>query len=415
MMSRPTHVIVGASLAGASAAAALRKEGFDGRVVLVGEEREPPYERPELSKKYLRAEPDTDIRVHDPGFYEDADIELRMGARVDAVDVARRDVTVGSERIPFDRLLLATGSSPKRPAIPGAELGNVLTLRTRHDSDAIRARAAEAGTVAIVGGGWIGSEVAASLRQLGQDVVLLTPTRTPLERILGPEVGEVYRAAHQAAGVRLVAGTTATSFEGRDRVTAVRTADGRSIPADLVVVGIGADPRTELATAAGLDVDDGIVVDERLETSVPGVFAAGDVASAWHPRYGRRIRVEHWDNAKRQGRAAAANMLGRGAAYDRIPYFYSDQYDLGMEYAGYAPRWDRVVFRGNPGSRAFVAFWLLEGRAVAGMNVNVWKVNEAIAALVASHEKVAVERLVDPSVPLDDIDALLLPPAASAG
>jgi 3-phenylpropionate/trans-cinnamate dioxygenase ferredoxin reductase component len=402
-MHRPTHVIAGASFAGASAAAALRKEGFDGRIVLIGEEPEAPYERPELSKKYLRAEPDTDVRVHEAGFYERADIELLTGAKVDSIDVAGRAVTVGSERIAFDRLLLATGSTPRRPAIPGAGLENVLTLRTRHDADTIRERAAQADSVLVVGGGWIGSEVAASLRQLGHDVTLLTPTRTPLERILGPEVGEVYRAAHERAGVRLVGATTATALEGKARVSGVRTADGRTIGADLVVVGIGASPRTELAGAAGLAVGDGILADDRLETSAPGIFAAGDVANAWHPHYGRHLRIEHWDNAKRQGRAAAANMLGRDAAYDRIPYFYSDQYDLGMEYAGFAPAWDRVVFRGDPGTREFVAFWLAGDHVVAGMNVNVWDVQPAIERLIQSAAPVDLGQLTDTDRPLAEL------------
>jgi 3-phenylpropionate/trans-cinnamate dioxygenase ferredoxin reductase component len=402
-MPRATHVIVGASLAGASAAAALRKEGFDGRIVLIGEEPEVPYERPELSKKYLRGEPDTDIAVHEAGFYEAAGIELLIGAKVDSIDVGGRAVTSGSTRIGFDRLLLATGATPKRPAIPGADLENVLTLRTRHDADTIRERAAASESIAVVGGGWIGSEVAASLRQLGHDVSLLTPTRTPLERVLGPEVGEVYRAAHERAGVRLVTGTIATSFEGNERVTRVRTKEGRTISADLVVVGIGTSPRTELAEAAGLAMDDGVLADERLETSVPGIFAAGDVATAWHPHYERRLRVEHWDNAKRQGRAAAANMLGRAAAYDRIPYFYSDQYDLGMEYAGFAPEWDRVVFRGDPAGREFVAFWLAGDRVVAGMNLNVWDVQPAIERLIQSGAPVDAAQLSDAARPLTEL------------
>ena len=402
-MSRQTYVIVGASLAGASAAAALRKTGFDGRIVLLGEEREAPYERPELSKKYMRGVPDTEVRVHDEGFYEEAEVELRTGARVDAIDVARRAVSVGSERIGFDRLLLATGSAPKRPEVPCADLENVMTLRTRQDADAIRERAAHADSIVVVGGGWIGSEVAASLRQLGHEVTLVTPTRMPLERLLGPEVGEVYRAAHERAGVRLLGGTMATAFEGDGRVARVRTAEGRAILADLVVIGIGASPRTELAAAGGLDVDDGILTDERLETSVPGIYAAGDIANAWHPHYRRRLRVEHWDNAKRQGRAAAANMLGRGAAYDRIPYFYSDQYDLGMDYTGFAPTWDRVAFRGDPGSREFVAFWLASDRVVAGMNLNVWDVQPAIERLTRSAAPIDLVQLTDMARPLAEL------------
>ncbi|HEY6057472.1 MAG TPA: FAD/NAD(P)-binding oxidoreductase [Candidatus Limnocylindrales bacterium] len=402
-MEPPTYIIVGASLAGASAAAVLRKEGFDGRVVLVGDEADRPYERPELSKKYLRDEPGTDVFVHGPNFYAEAGIELLTGCRVDRIDVPRREVVLGREAIRFDRLLLATGAEPRRLSVPGSNLDGVVTLRTRSDSDRIRERARASDHVVVVGGGWIGSEVAASLRQLGRDVTLVLPSRTPLERVLGAEVGEVYRAAHEEHGVSLVTGTRVAGFEGRTRATAVRTEDGRTLPADLVVVGIGALPRIELATAASIDVGDGVLVDERLETSVAGVFAAGDVASAMHPRYRRRLRVEHWDNAKRQGRAAGLNMLGRAKAYDRIPYFYSDQYDLGMEYTGFAPAWDEVVFRGEPGSREFIAFWLKDGRVVAGMNMNVWDVAAQIQGLVASAAIVDRRQLADVSRPLAEL------------
>jgi len=261
----------------------------------------------------------------------------------------------------------------------------------------------------VIGGGWIGAEVSASLRQLGLPVTMVAPGSVPLERVLGPEVGAVYRELHAQHGVELAMGQHATAIRGARAAEAVETSDGTRIEADLVVVGIGAHPRCELATDAGLRSEDGIVVDERLETSAPGIFAAGDVAAAWHPLLNTRIRLEHWDNAKRQGRAAARNMLGLAEPYDRLPFFFSDQYDLGMEYVGHAPTWDRVVFRGDPARHEFVAFWLKGGRVVAGMNANVWNVNDAIAALIRSGERVAVERLVDPSVPLDDIEALIAP------
>ena len=240
---------------------------------------------------------------------------------------------------------------------------------------------------------------------------MVADTSVPLERVLGTEVGGVYRDLHSEHGVEFVMNQRVAAFRGHTAVEAVETVDRISIEGDLVVIGIGAEPRTRLAREAGLDVGNGIIVNERLETSVPGIYAAGDVAAAWHPLLHARLRVEHWDNARRQGRTAARNMLGRAELYTRIPYFYSDQYDLGMEYAGYAADWDRVVLRGEPASRAFIAFWLLDGRVVAGMNANIWQVNDAIAALVASQEKVAIERLVDPTVPLDDLDALLLPSA----
>jgi 3-phenylpropionate/trans-cinnamate dioxygenase ferredoxin reductase component len=238
---------------------------------------------------------------------------------------------------------------------------------------------------------------------------MIAENSVPLERVLGVEVGSVYRDLHAERGVELVMNQRVTTFRGDSTVETIVTADGTRIDGDLVVVGVGAKPRTQLAVEAGLDVGDGIIVDEYLESSVPGIYAAGDVAAAWHPMLQARLRVEHWDNARRQGRAAASNMLGRAEPYVRIPYFYSDQYDLGMEYVGYAPAWDRVIFRGEPASREFVAFWLLDGRVVAGMNANVWQVSDAIAALVASRQKVAVERLVDPTVDLHDLEALLLP------
>ena len=408
-MTQKTFVIVGASLAGASAAGQLRKDGFDGRVVLVGEEPDRPYERPALSKAYLRgtAERPT-LDVHRPTFYSDNAIELRTSTRVTAVEPRSLEVVLqDGHRLRYDRLLLATGATPRRLEIPGGDLAGVHYLRTVGDAEAIREAAARAHRVVVIGGGWIGAEVAASLRQLGLPVALVAPGSVPLERVLGIEVGTVYHDLHAEHGVELVMHQRVTAFRGRAAVEAVETADGTRIASDLVVVGVGARPRTELATGAGLDVDDGILVDEYLESGVLGIFAAGDVAGAWHPRLGSRLRVEHWDNAKRQGRAAARNMLGNAEPYARIPYFYSDQYELSMEYAGVAPGWDRVVFRGDPASRSFLAFWLRDGRVVAGMNANVWQVNDAIAALVGSREKVAVERLVDPAVPLDDLETML--------
>ena len=404
-MAPTTHVIVGASLAGASAAAALRKDGFDGRIVLIGEEAERPYERPELSKTYLRGEAKKDLHVHASDYYRENGIELVTGRPVDRIDVGRREVRLGDERIPFDRLLLATGATPRRLELPGGELEGIETLRTMADADRIRERAKDAVAIAVIGGGWIGSEVAASLREIGNDVTLILPGQTPLEHVLGSELGGMYSAAHKERGVTLITGTTATGFEGGDHVTAVRTADGHNVPADLVVVGIGAEPRVELATQAGIALENGIVVDEWLQTSVPGIYAAGDVANALHPRYGRRLHIQHWDNAKRQGRAAAANMLGQAKPYARIPYFYSDQYDIGMEYTGLASPDDQLVFRGDRDSGEFIAFWVRGDRVVAGMNVNVWDVAPAIERLIASQAEVDFRRLTDERRPLEELAA----------
>jgi 3-phenylpropionate/trans-cinnamate dioxygenase ferredoxin reductase component len=403
-----TFAIVGAGLAGGTAAVQLRKDGFDGRIVLVGGESEPPYERPELSKGYLRGTTERaklDVRPAD--FWTSNDIELLTDTEVTAIDAGAGELTLTvGERLRYDRLLLATGAAPRVLAIPGATLGGIHYLRTIDDSLAIRGAAGRARRAVVVGGGWIGAEVAASLRELGVAVALVLPGALPLERVLGPEVAAIYRDIHLEHGVELLAGRRVTSFIGRGDVESVEMSDGSTTPADLVVVGAGAIPRTELAAAAGLDVEDGVLVNERLESSRPGIFAAGDVASAWHPLLRARIRVEHWDNAKRQGRAAARNMLGIGEPYDRVPYFYSDQYDLGMEYSGYAPEWDRVVFRGDPAGRKFIAFWLRDGRVVAGMNANIWDVNDHIAALIRRGKAVSVDRLTDASVPLDDLAAL---------
>jgi 3-phenylpropionate/trans-cinnamate dioxygenase ferredoxin reductase component len=402
-MSGDPFVIVGSGLAGATAAAQLRKEGHDGPLMLIGEEGERPYERPPLSKEYLR-EPSDSTRpyVHGPSFYADQDIELRTGTRVVALDPVTRTVTTGdAERIRYERLLLTTGASPRRLAVPGADLDGVLTLRDLTDAEAIHVRASIARSIVVVGGGWVGSEVAASLRQLDRDVTLVVPGTVPLERALGPEVGAVYRDLHLAHGVRIVPGQRVTALLGERVVAAIETDAGQRIDADLVVVGIGAEPRTRLASDAGLEVADGIVVDERLRTSAPDVWAAGDVASAWHPILGERIRVEHWDNARRQGRTAARNMLGMDEPYTRLPYLYSDQFDLSMEYVGHAPTWDRVVLRGDPAGGAFLAFWLRDGLLVAGMNANVPKVSERIRALITAGLPIDPVRLADAAVPLE--------------
>ena len=405
--------IIGAGLAGAKAAEALRKDGYDGQIAMFGDESQLPYLRPPLSKDYLRGESELEAAfVHPQAWYDEHRIDLRMSTTVRAIEpAAKRLLLDDASRFAFDRLLITTGANPRGLDIPGKDLAGVHYLRTLDDADAIRKAASAAQRAVVIGGGWIGAEVAASLRQQGLPVAMVADTSVPLERVLGTEVGGVYRDLHSEHGVEFVMNQRVAAFRGHTAVEVVETVDGIKIEGDLVVIGIGAEPRTRLAREAGLDVGNGIIVNERLETSVPGIYAAGDVAAAWHPLLHARLRVEHWDNARRQGRSAARNMLGRAEPYNRIPYFYSDQYDLGMEYAGYASTWDRVVLRGEPASRAFIAFWLLDDRVVAGMNANIWQVNDAIAALVASQEKVAIERLVDPTVPLDDLDALLLPSA----
>jgi 3-phenylpropionate/trans-cinnamate dioxygenase ferredoxin reductase subunit len=314
-----------------------------------------------------------------------------------------------AKRVPYDRLLIATGARPQMLPVQGAELPGVMTLRTVADADAIRAAANDAERVVVIGAGWIGSEVAASLRMLGRTVALIAPEAVPLERVLGPEVGGVYRDLHAQHGVDWRPGTTVKRIVGTDRVHGVETSAGERIAADLVVVGVGVQPRTELAKAAGIAVGDGIEVSSTLETSAPGIFAAGDVASAWHPFYGRRVRTEHWANAKFQGAAAGRAMLGETAPYDRIPYFYSDQYDLGMEYTGWARATDRLVVRGSLADRQFIAFWLRDGRLVAGMNANIWDVAKPIERLIRSRAAVEPEVLADASIAIDDLAASVAP------
>jgi 3-phenylpropionate/trans-cinnamate dioxygenase ferredoxin reductase component len=403
MTSNETFVIVGASLAGAKAAEALRAEGFDGRLVLVGAENERPYERPPLSKDYLRGDVGREtVFVHAEGFYAEHDIDLRLGRTAVELNTSASEVTLNDgETVRYDRLLVATGAEPRQLSIPGSELDGVMYLRTTEDCDALRARLDRGGVLVVVGAGWIGAEVAASARQRGLDVTVIEPASVPLERVLGTEVGGIYRDIHADHGVQMLLGTGVERFEGGSAVERVRTTDGRTLDCDFVVVGVGVEPRITLAAQAGIAVENGILADQHLQTEAPGVFAAGDVVNAYHPFYEKRIRVEHWANALHQGPLAARTMLGHNAVYDRLPYFFSDQYDVGMEYSGYATGRDRVVFRGDPASREFIAFWLADGRVVAGMNVNVWDVADTIRALIARGGAIDERRLTDPDVPLD--------------
>jgi 3-phenylpropionate/trans-cinnamate dioxygenase ferredoxin reductase subunit len=404
---RETFLIVGASMAGAKAAETLRAEGFDGRVVLIGEEPDRPYERPPLSKGYLRGEEARErVYVHSDGFYRENGIELLTSTRVTTIDPSSATLTLDSgDSVQYDRLLLATGAAPRTLSIPGAALPGVRYLRSVEDSDGLREAIQAATRVVVVGAGWIGSEVAASARQMGREVAVIEMGAVPLERVVGEEVGSIFRDLHADHGVELHTHTSVTEVVGSDRVEGIRTGTGTVIPGDLVVVGVGVSPRTELAAVAGLTIDNGILVDEHLETSSKGIFAAGDVANAFHPFFGRHLRVEHWSNARHQGVAAARNMLGQDVSYDRIPFFFSDQYDLGMEYSGHAIEWDQVLFRGDPHTRQFVAFWMDQGRVAAGMNVNVWDVAEPIQQLVRSRRRPNLARLLDPAVPISELAA----------
>lgn len=404
-MSEQSFVIVGAGLAGARAAEELRAQGFDGQITLIGAESEPPYERPPLTKDYLRGESVRDkVHVHPADFYERQQIDLITATTVTGIDTGRRLISLdGGRELRYDRLLLSTGAEPRRLNVPGSELEGIHYLRTLQDCEALQDRLDTGGHAAVVGAGWIGSEFAASARQRGLDVTLIDPLRLPNERIFGAEIGEFYRDLHAAHGIKLLLGRGVEEFEGARSVRAVRTSDGRSIDCDFVVVGIGVIPCTGLARSAGAKVDNGIVVNQQLRTTVPGIFAAGDVANAWHPLFRREIRVEHWANALNQGPAAAQAMLDQPVSFERIPYFFSDQYETGMEYCGHAPQWDEVIFRGTPDSGEFIAFWLHDERVVAGMNVNIWDVSDHIQAMIRSRLPVTPAALRDPDVPLESL------------
>ncbi|MGW6781690.1 NAD(P)/FAD-dependent oxidoreductase [Streptomyces sp. NPDC054987] len=408
MAANNAFVIVGASLAGAKAAQTLREEGFDGPVVLLGEENERPYERPPLSKGYLLGKDERDtVYVHPPQWYAEHDVDLRLGATVTAVDPAGREVTLADgSRMGYEKLLLTTGSSPRRLTVPGADLDGVHYLRRLADSDRIKESFESASRIVVIGAGWIGLETAAAARAAGVEVSVLEMAELPLLRVLGREVAQVFADLHTDHGVDLRFGVQVADITGAGgRANGVLLADGSRIDADAVIVGVGITPNTQLADAAGLEVDNGIRVDAHLRTSHPDIYAAGDVANAFHPLLGKHIRVEHWANAVNQPQVAAKAMLGQDVAYDRVPYFFTDQYDLGMEYTGYVEPggYDEVVFRGHRDTREFIAFWLSGGRVLAGMNVNVWDVTDPIRALVTSGRAVDAKELADVDVPLTQL------------
>ena len=403
-----THLIVGASLAGAKAAETLRGEGFDGPLVMIGAERERPYERPPLSKDYLlgKAERET-VYVHPQQWYAEHQVDLRLGVTVTGIHPSAHEVSLADgSRIGYAKLLLATGSSPRRPSVPGAGLDGVLYLRTVGDSDRIKAALQSSSRVAVIGAGWIGLETAAAARAAGLAVTVLEMAELPLLRVLGREVAQVFATLHQENGVDLRCGVQVAEITGSGgRADGVLLTDGSRIEADVVIAGVGITPNSQLASAAGLEASNGIRVDAQLRSSDPDIYAAGDVANAFHPLLGKHIRVEHWANALHQPQTAARAMLGQDVAYDRVPYFFTDQYDLGMEYSGYVEPdgYDEVVFRGDAGQREFIAFWLSGGRVLAGMNVNIWGVNDAIQGLIRAGQPVGKDALQDPGRPLESL------------
>lgn len=403
-MSTPQRiVVVGGGLAGAKTVEELRTQGYAGELTLVHREAHLPYERPPLSKDYLQGKAQfDDALVHPQSWYDEHDVHLVEGVAT-AIDLDAHEVQVeGGATLGYDRLVLATGSTPRRLPIDGADAEGVLTLRTKEDSDAIRATFGSDKRLVIVGGGWIGLEVAAAARAKGTAVTVLEAGELPLLAVLGPEIAQVFADLHTEQGVDLRTGAQVAAIEVEDgRATGVRMGDGSVIAADAVLLGVGAAPNVDLAQSAGLDVDNGVLVDASLRSSNPDVYVVGDIANHDHPVLGRRLRVEHWATALNQPSAVAASLVGGDKPYTELPYFYTDQYDLGMEYIGNAGKdaYDRVVVRGDLDSREFVSFWLDDqSRILAAMNVNVWDVVDQIKPLIADSTVVDADKLADPSV-----------------
>jgi 3-phenylpropionate/trans-cinnamate dioxygenase ferredoxin reductase subunit len=403
-----SETFVLAGMAGGKTAEALRQQGFDGRIVLLGAEPHRPYERPPLSKGYPMGSAERGSAfVHPADWYQQYNIELRRECVVTGIDRTARAVRLtDGQSVGYDKLLIATGATPRRLPITGADASGVHYLRSLDDCETLRAALSSISNLVVIGAGWIGLEVTAAARQAGVDATVVETAELPLLRVLGPEIAEVFASLHREHGVdlRFKTLTSAITTSG-GKVTGVELHDGTVLPADAVVIAVGVEPNAQVAAEAGLKVDNGIVVDASLRTEDEHIFAAGDVANAWHPLLGRHIRVEHWANALKQPAVVAAAMLGGDAAYSALPYFFTDQYDLGMEYVGYVEPggYDQVVIRGDLDAREFIAFWLTGNRPLAGMNVNVWDVTDPIKALIRSGTPVDVCRLTDPGTPLDQV------------
>jgi len=396
--SQPSRiVIIGASLAGASAAIALRDQGYQGELTVIGEESQLPYERPPLSKAVLIGERDEPDWVAEEATYADKDISLRLGTMATRIDRARKVVVASRTEYPYDKLLIATGSGSRRLDLPGADLEGLLTLRTLEESLGLRERFTEGARIVIVGAGWIGCEAAAAARLHGANVTVIEPRSQPLLAVVGEQIGATFAALHRDHGVDLRLGIGVTGFAGDGVVSSVHIKGHASVPADIVLVAVGAAPNIALADVAGLKLaDGGIAVDATLRSSDPDIYAAGDVAAHDHPQYPHRVRVEHWANAKDQGTHVARNLLGAEEPYVLRPFFFSDQYDLGCEYRGLAdPTKDRLVVRGDLKSREFTAFWLRDGGVAAAMNVNQWDDGDTLQELVDSGRHVHDQELLE--------------------
>ena len=402
---RETFVIVGAGLTGGSAVVCLREEGFQGDLVLIGAEPEVPYERPPLSKEYLRGEATfEDTLVRPPNFYADKGIETRFGIRATKVDLEGKVVELeGGNRVPYDKILIATGGRNRRPPIPGLDLEGVYDLRTVSDADRIRSQVAPGRKVVIAGMGFIGSEVDASLRMLGMEVSIIARSRLPLGRVLGEKIARVMESIHRDQGVEMVFEDAVEAFEGSGCVERVKTQGGRVIACDFVVVGLGIEPSTEVVAGSAIRIENGIVVDEYCRTSGEGVYAAGDVANHYHPVFDRRIRAEHWQHAIKHGQAAARSMLGNQKPYDEVYWFWSDQYNYNLQYAGFATDWDELIVRGSLEKRKFVAFYLKGGRILATVGMNRGKDVRQSMGLIKAGIQVDLARLRDEAIQMRDL------------
>lgn len=404
-VSRKKHVvIVGGGLAGAKTAESLRGWGFDGPVTIVAEEAHRPYQKPPLSKSYLRGRSGfEDAAVHPEKFYSSNDIEVLTSTRAVSIDPRSHSVALsGNARLHWDHLVLATGARARRWQLPGSDLDGVFYLRSIEDADAIRTMIRPGARAVVLGAGWVGTEVAASIRRLGVEVAIVHRSRVPFERALGPVIGKAVADVHSSHGVELYPSCAPVALRGSGRLEAVELEDGRVLETDFVVIGIGAEPAVELARAAGLEVEAGVLTDARLRTSMPDVFAVGDVASVDHPLFSGRVGSQHWWSALTQPPTVAANIVGVPAVYDWVPTFTSKQYDLMLEHTGHAPAWDSVVLRGEP-SRRFAIFWMLHGVPVAGMTVGIAGLQPQIRSLVAARTRVDALALADESVDISDL------------
>ncbi|UMB71942.1 NAD(P)/FAD-dependent oxidoreductase [Mycobacterium paraterrae] len=407
MADSRTFVIIGGGLGGAKAAEALREKGFDGKVVLLADEEYLPYERPPLSKDFLAGKKSlADFTVHDSDWYREHKIDLRVDAEAVSIDPAEHTVSLSDDsQVHYDKLLLATGSRPRWLTIPGADSTGVHYLRKYDDASNLDTALKEGSSLAIIGAGWIGLEIAASARQRGVDVTVVETAKVPLSTAVGEEVGKVFAQLHRDHGVDLRLETEVKEITTEDgKATGLKLGDGSTVTADRVLVAVGAQPNIELAERAGLPTDGGgVLVDASLRSANPDIYAVGDIAAAEHPLFEERIRTEHWANALKQPEVAVAGMLGEPGEYQELPYFFTDQYDLGMEYAGHAPNYQRVVFRGDKDAREFVAFWLdTDNHLLAGMQVNIWDALDDIKNLIRKKAPVDPDKLADPEVPLPD-------------